>query len=88
MCYEKFECRLGKAIRQQWDWLLSRGVIKDGTESDQEEYVLALMVAEHFRWNGIAILETFALALEDANYHRECNQVRGMISNLKRKQKK
>jgi hypothetical protein len=85
MCYKKFECPLGKTILKQRDWLLSRGVIRADTDSDSQEYGLALMIAEHFRWDGLRILETFALALEDANYHRECVKVRGMISLLKHK---
>jgi hypothetical protein len=85
MCYEKYECPLGKTILKQMDLLLSRGVVRPGTDSDREEYVLARMIGEHFGWDGLRILEGSALTLEDANCHRECNQVRGMIANWKHK---
>jgi hypothetical protein len=57
----------------------------DMTEAD----VLGLMLSEHFQWNGVAILETAAWALEDANYHRECAVVLGLVGVAKqtRKQK-
>jgi hypothetical protein len=85
MCNDREECPLGKLILKQWDWLLSRGYARKGTDSDSEEYVLALMIARHLRWKGLRILETFALALEEANYHKECGVVRGLIQSLKRK---
>lgn len=44
-------------------------------------------MSAHFQWNGLAILETSALALEDANYHDECLQVNELLRFARRRQK-
>jgi hypothetical protein len=73
MCTDNTRCELGDAIKR---------VIRERYSDHRnvsEEQVLGDMIAAHFRWNGQAILKTSALALEDANYHDECEQVMHML---------
>jgi hypothetical protein len=49
-----------------------------------EEHILGVMLACHFGWNGVKVLKTAAEALEDANFHGECELVHRMITNIKR----
>ncbi len=44
---------------------------------------LGVAVAHYFRWDGLAILETFSAALEDANYHTENETVAQWIEKLR-----
>ena len=44
---------------------------------------LGCAIAAHAGWDGIRIMETFAAALEDANFHGECAQVLDMLAKLK-----
>ena len=41
-----------------------------------QERSLGIAIAHHYRWDGFSIMETFAEALEDANYHAHCATVR------------
>ena len=50
--------------------------------SDSE--AMGLIVAHHFEWDGIRILEALGYALEDANFHSENEVVQGLISALER----
>lgn len=50
----------------------------EGYEADESEG-LGLAIASHFRWDGLAILETMHAALEDANYHTEAGTVSDWI---------
>ena len=45
----------------------------DNPQSDEQ--VLGRLIAEHFRWDGGAILRTAVAALIDANFHAEATQV-------------
>ncbi len=77
MCTNKTSCPLGDVIRN---------VNRDFYSADHnvtEEEVLAVMISVHFEWNGRSVLKTAALALEDANYHDECEQVMQMLKRLK-----
>ena len=49
------------------------------SENATEQEALGLAIAHHFAWDGIALFEVFASALEDANFHAECAVVRGWI---------
>lgn len=45
-----------------------------------EQEALGMVISNHFLWNGIAICECFANALEDANFHGECATVRDWLT--------
>ena len=55
------------------------------TNPDQHEDsdALGVLIAHHFEWDGMAILQTFYSALEDANFHTECEEVQRMIDTNK-----
>jgi len=78
MCTDNNRCELGDAIKR---------AIRERYSDDQhvsEEQVLSDLMAAHFRWNGQAILKTAALALEDANFHDECELVMQMLKRFRR----
>ena len=50
-----------------------------GRNRETETESLGAALSCHFAWDGIAIMEVFASALEDANFHAECAVVRGWI---------
>ena len=35
-----------------------------------DENVLGVLIATHFKWDGLACFETLQAALEDSNFHR------------------
>ena len=78
MCTETIICPLGKAIKRAFleCYADDRGAA--------EEHILGVMIAVHFGWNGLDILKTASAALEDANFHDECELVEQMIKNIKR----
>ena len=84
MCNDKKICPIGRLIIHELDARLARGATRRPSDSEAEEQVLGLLIAGHFQWNGLAILRTAALALEDANFHQECELVHRMIENIKR----
>lgn len=43
------------------------------------EEAMGLLVSKFFEWDGVAILETSANALEDANFHTEAGQLFDMV---------
>jgi hypothetical protein len=45
---------------------------------------LGLLIAHHFEWDGLAILETCYAALEDANFHTVNETIEGLIDGLKK----
>ena len=45
-----------------------------------EQESIGMILAKHFGWDGIAIMETMAHALEDANFHTEAATVREWIN--------
>lgn len=47
------------------------------TATDAE--ALGIAIASHFHWDGLAIMRTFAAALEDANFHTESAVVSGWV---------
>ena len=47
----------------------------EATYEASEAETVGLIIAGHFNWDGIGILETFASALEDANFHDEAGTV-------------
>jgi hypothetical protein len=55
-----------------------------GQDHVSEEHILSVIIASHFQWNGIKILSTAAAALEDANFHDECELLHRMIKSIKR----
>lgn len=77
MCTDKTRCPLGDAIKRAIQECYSE------KNSVSEEQVLGVMIAVHFGWDGLAILKTAALALEDANFHDECEQVMQMLRRLR-----
>lgn len=42
---------------------------------------LGCAIAHYSGWNGLQIMQIFAAALEDANFHGECEKVRAWIEN-------
>lgn len=48
--------------------------------TDQE--AVGLLVARVFKWDGCAILDAAALALEDANFHKEAAAVAAMAGKV------
>ena len=42
---------------------------------------LGCAIAHYSGWNGLQIMKIFAAALEDANFHGECEKVRAWIEN-------
>jgi hypothetical protein len=54
-------------------------VVKALDNPQTDEQVLGRLLAEHFRWDGGAILRTAVSALIDANFHTEAAAV-GVIS--------
>jgi len=80
MCNDKNECPLGRLITREGDAMLSHDGID--TNASEEEF-LGLLIANHFQWDGVRILEMAAVALEDANYHGECAVVLGLIRTAK-----
>ena len=51
----------------------------DGYEATTEE-CLGLAVSKYLEWNGVEIMEVASEALEDANFHREAELMRLLIS--------
>ena len=49
------------------------------TEAD----AIGLIIARHYEWDGSRIMEAFASALEDGNYHDECETVRNWLGKPK-----
>ena len=47
---------------------------------DRQTHRLGCAIANFTGFDGIAIMRIFAEALEDANWHSECAQVRGWIA--------
>ena len=43
---------------------------------NQRNATLGTMISGYCNWNSYSIMEIFAEALEDANFHDECAQVR------------
>jgi hypothetical protein len=41
-----------------------------------------ILVAHHFEWDGTALLELAAAALEDANFHDGAARVRAMLAEV------
>ena len=44
---------------------------------------LGVLISQHFKWDGLQILEAAFSALEDANFHVEATKVADMIQELK-----
>ena len=51
----------------------------DYREKATDQEALALLVSQHNEWDGEDIIKTFALALEDANFHDLADQVTKLI---------
>jgi hypothetical protein len=49
----------------------------DGYEATDEE-AMGLLLASLFEWDGKAIMKSCAWALEDANFHTECEKIMEM----------
>ena len=50
---------------------------------ESEASGMGMIVARTFGWDGVQIMEAFAEALEDANFHKQCEKVREMLKELK-----
>lgn len=55
----------------------------EGHDADETD-ALGLAIAAHFRWDGLAIMDVFRSALEDANFHAECAIVSEWIETARR----
>ena len=53
----------------------------EGKEITEDE-ALGQLVAKFTKWNGVRILEVAATALEDANFHSECEIVEKMAREI------
>ena len=53
----------------------------DENRKQRENEGLGCAIAYYSGWNGLQIMEIFAAALEDANFHGECEKVREWIAN-------
>ena len=56
----------------------------DGNRKQRENDGLGCAIAHYSGWHGLQIMEIFAAALEDANFHGECGKVREWIANENR----
>ena len=80
MCYDQTKCRLGRLIHERMEQMQRNDAL---SEDMGEAAVLGLMMSEHFRWSGLPILKAASAALEDANFHLECELVEQMIRNIR-----
>ena len=78
MCTDDKRCSLGNPIQR------TIGEFYADDRNVTEEHVLGIMIAVHFGWDGLKILKAASAALEDANFHGECELVEQMIENIKR----
>ena len=48
-------------------------------ETTSNEEAMGLLMSKFFEWDGVKILKATSSALEDANFHSECQKVEDMI---------
>lgn len=53
-----------------------------GYEATDEE-AMGLLLSKYFDYSGVPILESAMRGLEDANFHKESEQVQNIIENIK-----
>lgn len=53
----------------------------DENRKQRESDGLGCAIAHYSGWDGLQIMQIFAAALEDANFHGECAKVREWIAN-------
>src|SRR3954470_12526833 len=56
--------------------------LREENSSTTEEEIVGILLANHFRWDGVKILEASAAALEVAGFDAECEVVRRMIAGV------
>lgn len=53
--------------------------VKEYQDKATDEEALGLVIADYFKWNGLAILKTLYNALEDANFHTANETIQVLI---------
>ena len=72
----------GKALSEVIDRQRNTSFLPDYRDNIEDSDALGLAVSHYFDYDPIRILEVAESALEDANFSRECQQVREMIAKL------
>ncbi|MFC1521873.1 hypothetical protein ACFL6Y_05645 [Elusimicrobiota bacterium] len=62
---------------------IRRSILPEYQAKAKEEEGLGIAIANHYKWDGLAILETFYAALEDANFHTYNKTVDRWIKELR-----
>lgn len=57
--------------------------VNNSTIEERKVEGLGIAISIWADWTGLTIMEVFANALEDANYHKQCEIVRGWIEKEK-----
>jgi len=69
---------LTKALIRELLGTIKKNSFVDGYKATDSE-AMGLLVSHFFEWDGVAILETSAEALQDANFHTEAGQLFDMV---------
>lgn len=70
-----------KIVKNLLDTIKKESFVK-GYEATDEE-AMGLLLSKYFEYAGVAILESAMHGLEDANFHKESEQVQNIIENTK-----
>lgn len=57
--------------------------VEDYQSKASNSELMGMLISKYFKWNGVEILEASAYALEDANFHKECEVVTDLLNKLK-----
>lgn len=55
---------------------------RNNSQREQDAEDLGMTIAAWADWDGILIFKTFISALEDANFHTECEVIKNMLENI------
>ena len=72
---------LTKIAKYQSKMVFDADFQNDANRKQRENDGLGCAIAYYSGWDGLQIMEIFAAALEDANFHGECAKVREWIVN-------
>lgn len=72
-----------KISQRQLEEIKEQAFTDPSTATETE--TVGLLLAGHFEWSGTDILESCMYALEDSNFHDECEQINQMLKELKKK---
>jgi len=72
---------LTKIAKYQSKMVFDADFQNDANRKQRESDGLGCAIAHYSGWDGLQIMQIFAAALEDANFHSECAKVREWIAN-------